>query len=309
MEVLPPPAQFPTSLSPALFSERRNSAGPFCTTSQNPSTPSSSTPASPSRNSDHLVHFTSTPSPTKLVIGSFLPLPTIAASPICTSTLSFRPSSADPQPSHLQTEDAVTQSNGRNRTPPNSQLSLRILFATPTWISTPPTPPHKHIRNLSSQDSWRPSSPVSPSASFPASTPPHAIPDSPTTRLKRCLSVPTMSPRSRAISVPTLTFESRPKSRLAEAFNSEHGRGLRCSKPIFHLPKDTDDCSSVEYAPSVVELSPAESCEGRGLPLDTPTREMKDATRIFHALQELLSTEIDYVRDLRILLIVGIRLI
>jgi hypothetical protein len=117
-----------------------------------------------------------------------------------------------------------------------------------------------------------------------------------------------MSPRSRAISVPTLTFDSQRKSRLAEPFSDETGHEVKRSKMIFHLPKDPDDCSSIEYAPSVVELSSAKSREGHGSSFGTPTQEMKDATRIFHALQELLSTEMDYVKDLRILLIVGIRL-
>ncbi|KAJ3566314.1 hypothetical protein NP233_g7080 [Leucocoprinus birnbaumii] len=309
MEVLPPPSQFPTSLPPALFSERRNTVSHF------PGTPP--LPASPSQTAGIPVRFARCPSPARITTGGFLPLPTIAASPICSSTPSFRPSSTDSlQPSldtiANQSEQLMpAKSNGRleDKTPPNSQTSLRVLFAAPTWISTPPTPPHKHIRNLSTYDSWRPSSPVSPSASFPASTPPHAMLESPKTRLKRCLSVPTMSPRSRTISVPTLNFESLPKPLPSEAntLGKEGGHRPGRSRALFHIPKDNDDGSSADYAPSVVELSPGESCEGHGLTVNMQSREMKDAIRVFHALQELLSTEIDYVKDLRVMLIAYIQ--
>lgn len=303
---------FPVSLPPVLFPGRKNTASPFPTVSQNPNTPPSpSVPASPSRTTDLSLHFARSSSPTKLAIGGFLPLPTIAASPVCSPSPSFQPSSADTQRPQTDSDAVVNQTRDLtlDKTPPNSQMSLRVLFAAPTWISTPPTPPHKHIRNLSSYDTWRPSSPVSPSASFPASTPPHAIADSPATRLKRCLSVPNMSPRSRAISSPTLTSEPLPKSCLSQAFTFEDGHGHQSerSRPIFCLPKDVDDCSNVEYAPSVVEFSPADTCEGYGLLADVQTREMKDVMRIFHTLQELLSTEIDYVKDLRILLIAYIQ--
>ncbi|KXN89580.1 hypothetical protein AN958_05447 [Leucoagaricus sp. SymC.cos] len=315
MEVLPPPAPFVALLPPTVFSERMNAASQFSSTSQNPSTPPSNSASSP-QGTDLSLHFTVTPSPTKLVTGGFLPLPTIVASPICTPSPSFG-SPAEGQQSHSQADPVQTrnfdltptESNDRlkDKTPPNSHMSLRVLFATPTWISTPPTPPQKHIRNLLPYDPQRPSTPVSPSASFPASTSPHATPDGPAIRLKRCLSVPTMSPRSRAISDPTLAFESLSKSCLSEPFKNGQNTRIKCSKPIFHLPKDVDDCSSIEYAPSVVGLSPAESCEGHESTTNKQTREMKDAMRIFHGLQELLFTEIDYVKDLRILIIAYIQ--
>jgi len=114
-----------------------------------------------------------------------------------------------------------------------------------------------------------------------------------------------MSPRTQAISASTLTSG---KSCFSEALARKTNPGHRPlhPKPVFHLPKDVDDYSSAEYSPSVVELSPVESCEGHRLTTDVPTREVKDAMRIFHSLQELLSTETDYVKDLRILILVGI---
>jgi len=113
-----------------------------------------------------------------------------------------------------------------------------------------------------------------------------------------------MSPRTQAISASTLTSG---KSCFSEALARRTNPGHRPlhPKPVFHLPKDVDDDSSAEYSPSVVELSPVESCEGHRLTTDVPAREVKDAMRIFHSLQELLSTETDYVKDLRILIIVG----
>lgn len=293
MQVLPLPAQVQASLSPALFTGRRNS----------PALPkifplpasSAQTPGCPQR-------------PAKSsAAATFLPLPTIIASPVSSPEPSFRPLSADLQPhqpeADLCRDFTPTQNDGRpqNETPPNSQLSLRVLFTAPTWISTPPTPPHKHPP---SYDSWRPSSPVSPSASLPALISPHAIPSSPIIRLKRCLSDPAMSLRTQAISASTLTSD---KSCFSEALarKTKPGHRPQHPKPIFHLPKDVDDCSSAEYSPSVVEPSPVESCEGHRLTTDVQTREVNDAMRIFHSLQELLSTETDYVKDLRILILVS----
>lgn len=50
-----------------------------------------------------------------------------------------------------------------------------------------------------------------------------------------------------------------------------------------------------------MDLSPANSGDTHYSNTDIRTEDLKDVVRILHALRELLATELDYVRDLRIL--------
>lgn len=113
-----------------------------------------------------------------------------------------------------------------------------------------------------------------------------------------------MSPRSRAISEPALTPKEPHVPQLSEAFNEKKGDQFTCSKAIFHL--SSDDEPSGEYAPSILGHSPASSLNEHGSVAEARTQSTKDAARICHALQELLTTELDYVNDLRVLLLVSV---
>ncbi|RDB22756.1 hypothetical protein Hypma_010025 [Hypsizygus marmoreus] len=260
---------------------------------------------------------TSMESPRRFTISGFLPLPPITASPMCTPTPSLSPENP------LAAESLSFKSLEEYTTAPSSPSSVpQRISTTPTWISTPPTPPPRTARR-SPTCLTRPSSPLSPSASFPASTSPHET----GYLLKRCASVPSMSERSRA---DTHLLPKRPHSRdsyhalgaIASPLNAtfvtpsadapKRGRGL---KPIFHIPleicTDTDDAS-----PRLTE-SPErmndDSVEGSSTDNDSDdtwhSEKAKDDIRKYHALRELLETEVGYLLDLRALVTVYLRIL
>lgn len=196
--------------------------------------------------------------------------------------------------------------------------SLRVLFpsSTPTWIATPPTPPPKPIRRSNSSSSRRPPflKPISPSASFPASMHPHAAGNK---RLKRSSSVPTLSTRSRNRSH---TFHSvmgahlvhSPKEidnpidgscftgdgKLRGPATTRHA-GLT-AKTIFHIGDGV-------IVSSPDELSPEGSWSDHSVEDIWETERHKDSLRRFHALKELLATEVGYFVDLKALVTVYLR--
>lgn len=69
-------------------------------------------------------------------------------------------------------------------------------------------------------------------------------------------------------------------------------------KPLFSSPSES---SGSECASSLRNLSPAGSSDAHFSDTDIRTEDLKDVVRILHALRELLATELDYVRDLRVL--------
>ncbi|KAJ6515728.1 hypothetical protein C8R45DRAFT_1086898 [Mycena sanguinolenta] len=159
----------------------------------------------------------------KLSTPGFLPMPPISASPVCTPTFTQREKPPTSTPSELSELD-----------------SAELTRVVPTWIATPPTP---RVRRTSVH---RPPSPISQSASFPATG-----------------SVSSSPRRPRALSV------------------SSAGRGL--------LYCDGDRVASPEP-----DLD-SEPVDARG------AEKAKDDVRKFHALMELLSTEVSYLADLRAL--------
>ncbi|CAK5262969.1 unnamed protein product [Mycena citricolor] len=174
------------------------------------------------------------PAPERLTISGFLPLPPITASPVCTptSTLSLGEVLAVGTP-HTAAPHFVAEGG-----------SLRVL---PTWISTPPTPPPRHIRRSVTCIVRRPpqSPPVlPPSASVPLSSGP-------------IRHIPSIRPRAR----------SDPQ--------------LRRVSGEFGCRSDVSDISSG---------------------LDWHVEKARDDVRRYHALMELLSSEVRYLEDLRALL-------
>ena len=267
-------------------------------------------------------------SPTKLSICGFLPLPVITASPICTPTSSS--SSQHPNDFFGTTTSETT---------PASDQCPRVLFppSTPTWIATPPTPPSKSLRrsNTTTASSRRlPFTLFSPSASFPASMHPHAVLDATTGKLRRAVSVPALSARSQHTAEVILSFMDAqlvqsPQAIPDSSIEYPFGVSFRVSSgdigpittrrwkesaashalPIFHLPgavpTDNEDdgiilCDNLNTS-SREEPSPVGSWSDHSIEDIWETERHKDSIRKYHALKELLSTEVGYLVDLRFL--------
>ncbi|KAF7355462.1 DH domain-containing protein [Mycena sanguinolenta] len=162
----------------------------------------------------------------KLSISGFLPMPPIIASPVCTPTSTQREIPPTAAPSELSELDSADRDH-------------LLTHVVPTWMATPPTP--RARRTVTSVH--RPSSPISQSASFPA----------------------------------TGSVSSSP--RRPRALSDSSGRGL--------LYSDGDRVASPEP-----DLG-SEPVDARG------AEKAKDDVRKYHALMELLSTEVSYLADLR----------
>ncbi|CAA7260054.1 unnamed protein product [Cyclocybe aegerita] len=277
-------------------------------------------------------------SPKRLTICGFLPLPSITASPICTPTPSVssqgqsEPALVHPPPETPKGSQLVTNT-----------VSSRVLVpsSTPTWIATPPTPPPKPLRRSNTAAARRsPFPPPSSSASFPASMHPHAT----TTRsktVKRSASVPTLSPSFSAsadtfltfmdaqlVQSPTTIFDSSViiENTFDATFSVIHGdhgpddnraQKEHASVPIFRLTnkgresedgEDGDTLRSLrETSTPMEEASPTGSWSDHSVEDIWEAEKNKDAVRKFHALKELLATEVGYLMDLKALVTVYLR--
>jgi len=80
------------------------------------------------------------------------------------------------------------------------------------------------------------------------------------------------------------------------------------TKPIFHIAtlveNEDDDFVDKEYASSPGEPIPEGSCSDHSMEGRWETERYKDALRRFHALKELLATEVGYLLDLKALVTV-----
>ncbi|KAJ7180268.1 hypothetical protein C8R43DRAFT_972444 [Mycena crocata] len=185
------------------------------------------------------------PSPdrSRLIICGFLPMPPISASPVCTPSLMH---SGEILPTSTQNEG------------PQADVDHLLLRVLPTWIATPPTPPTKSVRRSVTCLVRRPSSPLSPSASFPVS----AGSNSNSARPRR--------PRALSDSLVARNAYSRRSEPTTPRFHASSESG---SNP--------DDAWDTEKA--------------------------KDDVRKYHALMELLTTEVTYLADLRALFSIYLR--
>ncbi|TFK22330.1 Dbl homology domain-containing protein [Coprinopsis marcescibilis] len=237
----------------------------------------------------------------------FLPLPSIQASPICTPTSSIA--------SHDGGKDECASPGSAKR------VSVRVLVSTtpPTWISTPPTPPIKSTGAILPNER-APTTGFVPSASCPASTYRHGGQGP---RLLKCTSVPDMrhgeatSPTELGLGqvAPSLSFRLRSFSNsMLPEVEARQKPGLTHSKPIFHLPNPNTDiedegADSPESAPRSLndDFSPDGSWSDCSPEDVWEEQKYKDDSRRFHALKELLSTELGYVADLKTFVTVYLR--
>ena len=232
--------------------------------------------------------------PKRPTVCAFQPLPSIVASPVCTPT-------------------ADTDND-------EGYFSPDVLFptSTPTWIATPPTPPSKSIRRSNTSSTRRyPLAPVTPSASFPASMHTHAA-------------LTMQKTVRRAVSVPAFSFQHLEQT---DSFASLMAAHFACDSvednlfnATFSIPGPLVTSRRREHPGSYVEPAvpsdygaSADDTEGAdNSPQDSghaswsdhsieDTREIersKDAFRKFHALKELLATEVGYLMDLKALITV-----
>ncbi|KAK7060485.1 hypothetical protein VNI00_001250 [Paramarasmius palmivorus] len=272
-------------------------------------------------------------------ISGFLPLPPISASPVCTPTTSTSSrdyslySDSGGSGDDKATSDSVASGDGYQTAPttPSDHSSLRVFTAPPpTWISIPPTPPPKVVKRSVTCMPRRIASSVTPSASFPTSMAPHATVNSPLLP-QRCTSTPSLS-RSRSASEssafhskPPRSINNRPSSIPVLATSPSKSKLITPrepipmlfarSKPLFELTHQ----SSMDHSDDVLNIrdkqsdcnhsaesaSSAESSEDRSRRLSGEKE--RDSARKYHALMELLSTEVAYLQDLRILISIYLR--
>ncbi|KAG6880356.1 hypothetical protein C0992_007767 [Termitomyces sp. T32_za158] len=219
----------------------------------------------------------------KFAIGGFLPLPSISASPISTPTPSSSPHHDDPRDS-----DEYTTA------PSSPAISSSCHSNPPTWIATPPTPPPNMVKR-SVTCFPRPGSRLSPSVSFPST----ALPQDDDYFIKRSNSVPEM------LHCPPLYVSAKVASEDASQASSPSLRpSLSRSQPVLHNKHQSQLLiGNSERFPGDVEGSWSEPEDSR------QSDKAKDNIRRYHALKELLDTEVGYLLDLRALVTVYLRII
>lgn len=243
--------------------------------------------------------------------GGFLPLPSILASPLETPSTSTSPDD------HAGPPHPPTNLN-------RVSVHCQVVVSTPTWKSTPPTPPTKSTRHTSACLPQGPddTTPVSPLASFYASMHPHAGARQ-TPRLKKCFSVPNLLGRSNSFSRGSASLPSCPPffERTMElnrgrrwSFDSgcDEDTSVSRKKAIFHISHpttDNEDESVFHSAESRPHSRSDDHSPARNWTEDASgdvwgREKSQDERRKFHALQELLSTEISYLADLKALITV-----
>ncbi|KAF9268139.1 Dbl homology domain-containing protein [Marasmius fiardii PR-910] len=257
-------------------------------------------------------------------ISGFLPLSPISASPICsptTSTSSHNFSFFDDQGRSAFLKS--TESFATAPTTPSDSSVRALTVPSPTWISTPPTPPPKVIKRSVTCMPHSLTSSITPYPSFSASRPPHARPRS-SESLQRCAS--TSSLPSDSSSIPPTPHRSRPDSMSTTSsptfyhVSQPHKSNpclLAASRqvkfPRSHPPNVTTDHYDPEHEQEDREKKldceqSVESASSEDSVRERLLREnAKDCDRKYHALIELLSTEVSYLQDLRILVSVYLR--
>ncbi|KAF8914188.1 hypothetical protein CPB84DRAFT_1840921 [Gymnopilus junonius] len=231
------------------------------------------------------------PSPKRLNICGFSPLPSIIASPLCTPTSSLSFQTQNEVPS---TRDHSAGSSSRVFYPPTP----------PTWIATPPTPPSKTMRRSNTISARRSTfNVVPPSTSFPASVPMPLLANVYGDRvLKRSTSDPTLSPRLPVFPVFTSfmgeDIAQSPEAISANPFDATFSLNGGVDGPdlLFRVADDAE------------EPSPEGSWSDHDSIEDVLDAERnKDALRKYHALKELLATELGYLTDLKAMVTVYLR--
>ncbi|KAG1833421.1 hypothetical protein EV424DRAFT_1365283 [Suillus variegatus] len=203
-----------------------------------------------------------------------------------------------------------------------SAADVELTIPTPTWMATPPTPPPKYAHISSTSVSLRP----------------HSISEqSPELTVKRRASLPPISavkplpvipPAAPPLALTPLrdnpAKQGSPGSPLrvsigehSEERSHRNGKSVALQKkPLFHMPQDDSDKEDDGKLKKLNghHKNPAEesSSEAADHPLQGKDDDLvgsKDDVRKCHALLELLSTEVGYLFDLKVLVTVYLRLL
>ncbi|KAF9076821.1 hypothetical protein BDP27DRAFT_1442203 [Rhodocollybia butyracea] len=233
----------------------------------------------------------------------FLPLPSISASPVCTPTTStssrdFDSRSGSPSASASNSGESYTTALA---TSPELSPSPR---ASPEWISVPPPPLPTLVKRSVTCVTSRLHSFSHPS-SFPISMPlSHALDHS----IQRRNSVPAPRARSWSDLYPSIGRwkPSNPSNPIASPSGATLTPAERRThhfarpRPLFdfthQVGTETDNDFRGQRVVSSSTIKPVANRE-----------KIKDDTRKYHALLELLSTEVSYMQDLRILVEIYLR--
>ncbi|KAG1759832.1 hypothetical protein EDD22DRAFT_782023 [Suillus occidentalis] len=264
----------------------------------------------------------------------FVPLTPIIASPLTTP-----PASVTTNVTFSLNSDTEDERDGKFLHS-ESAAHVELTIPTPTWMATPPTPPPKYTHRYSTSVSSRPhSSFVTASASFPDPTFSSISDESSELILKRRASLP---PISDSKPFPAISTAAPPLSPTPQRHNPSK-RGARSSgsplrvsinghseerphhsgkpasqaalrkKPLFHMPQDGED--DIKLTLDDFDTNPPSgeesSSEAANHPLQVKDNLIgsKDDVRKCHALLELLSTEVGYLFDLKVLVTVYLRLL
>ncbi|KAJ3829236.1 hypothetical protein F5880DRAFT_1524479 [Lentinula raphanica] len=250
-------------------------------------------------------------------VTGFLPLPPISASPVCTPTTTTSSREFFCSESDCSDSQSVWLSNDSYTTAPGTPSELSPSFrASPKWISTPHTPAIELLKRSISCATKSSHPSVFPiSSSFPAYMPPPASDHF----IQRRNSVPVIATCARS-SLDPYSFVGRRETRTVETMTA--GSLTGSLTPTSILPEDLT-CLSVGPRPPFDGI-PDMDCEHEFLssrtrrtvsaltlkPLidpDMKRQKCKDDIRRYHALMELLSTEVAYMQDLRILVSIYLR--
>ncbi|KIJ70111.1 hypothetical protein HYDPIDRAFT_104782 [Hydnomerulius pinastri MD-312] len=269
----------------------------------------------------------------------FAPLTPIIASPLSTPALSMSTQALSLNSDNEEERDnrALVQELAFGAHLDNQadrpMVASPFNIPTPTWTSTPPTPPPNVIYRSRTRTAT--SRPVSSHVMTSPSLPDASLEDGPagSPAKKRRASLP---PMALSKPLPPIPVQSPTGSKLVqtpdrgekfahrlEQYTHDHcpeklsPPTMSRGKAVFHLALDASDreedgrgenglvrSDSSELDSAVVALIP-------DLPLldkKAPSRERENSRR-YHALSELLSTEVGYLFDLRILVSVYLRLL
>ncbi|KAF8640029.1 hypothetical protein AX17_001271 [Amanita inopinata Kibby_2008] len=251
----------------------------------------------------------------RTVVCDFLPLSPITASPICTPTPSLSIQNLESPTVDILTSSPVST---EYMTAPNSPSSFSACMPlpSPTWMSTPPTPPTTQQQHFPSV-ARSPISSLSASTSFPALMLPHGC--TPVQPQVAQAPIPPMAHRVRSLSDSSLQSQQvlgrdseqhavPLQSNSSPSHEGNRGSDLR-RRAKFHIPRDlsveNDDCAVL--ADGREHTDHESNLDGHHSNNDTNRYDgtrSKDTIRRFHALKELLMTEVGYLMDLKAFVVV-----
>ncbi|KAF9247353.1 hypothetical protein BU15DRAFT_84864 [Melanogaster broomeanus] len=218
----------------------------------------------------------------------------ISASPLSTHTHNLGSDTEEEKNDRSMAQEpasGTTQNEGPTHYP---KVALCLNIPAPTWTATPPTPPPHSIYRSSSI------------ASRPTSSHPLITDES---------SVTSSSARRRRASIPQMVLSkplppiprSSPQADLSSPPPQSKPAAIR-RKAVFHLTLDGSDREEDSLGEDAFLRTDSSEPDSAVVAVVPTSREREDL-RQYHALSELLSTEVGYLLDLRILVSVYLRLL